>query len=122
MPQFTESSTRYYWGNITDGVFSWETAWPVSSTRLGYGGYFAGDVAPDVQVIAAAKSHNNHGYMMGLSTIQYKNAYGANVYRAGELNMPRRMDNILKMAIQPDYIQVLTWVSRLCRLPVSHAY
>ncbi|KAH8903098.1 hypothetical protein BR93DRAFT_941010 [Coniochaeta sp. PMI_546] len=99
----------YYWGNITDGIFSWETAWPVSSTRLGYGGYFAGDVAPDVQVIAAAKSHNNHGYMMGLSTIQYKNAYGANVYRAGELNMPRRMDNILKMAIQPDYIQVLTW-------------
>jgi glucan endo-1,3-alpha-glucosidase len=103
---------RYYWGNITDGIFSWETAWPISSTRLGYGGWYAGDVTVDKQVIGAAKSRNK-GYMIGLSALQYKNSYGANVYRGGELNLPTRMEGILNMEIQPDYVQIITWVSTL---------
>jgi glucan endo-1,3-alpha-glucosidase len=48
--------------------------------------------------------------MMGLSMLQYKDAYGANVYRGGELNLPKRMEGIMGMPIQPDYVQVITWV------------
>lgn len=108
MHSIANNLRRYYWGNVTDGVSSWESAWPVSSTRLGFGGAYAGDVGPDNTVIAAAKSRGK-GYMMGLSTLQYKDAYGANVYRGGELNLPKRMEGILGMPIQPDYIQVITW-------------
>lgn len=100
---------RYYWGNITEGLFSWESAWPVSSTRPGYGGIHAGDVSTDVPVLKQAKSRGK-GYMMGLSTLQYKDSYGANVYRGGELNLPKRMEAILFMTEQPDYIQIITWV------------
>jgi len=52
---------------------------------------------------------NNQSYMMPLSTLQYKNAYGANVYRAGDLNLPIRMEKILAMDDPPDFVQVITW-------------
>lgn len=37
--------------------------------------------------------------------------YGTNVYRAGGLNLPLRMQNILSMSPQPDFVEIITWVS-----------
>ncbi|KAF5715887.1 ferric reductase Fre2p [Fusarium mundagurra] len=48
-------------------------------------------------------------FMMPISMLQYKNAYGANLYRRGEMNVVKRMENILSMDPQPDIIQILTW-------------
>ncbi len=67
-----------------------------------------GDISPDIPVIEAAQARGK-GYMMALSTLQYKDSYGANVYRAGDLNMPIRMENILNMSPQPDFVQIITW-------------
>lgn len=36
--------------------------------------------------------------------------YGANLYRRGEMNMVKRMQNILSINPQPDIVQLLTWV------------
>ncbi|CAM1506137.1 Fc.00g057780.m01.CDS01 [Cosmosporella sp. VM-42] len=91
-----------YWGGVVDGVFSWESAWPnVGNTN-------AGDISLDQTVVAGTKSHGK-SYMMPLSTLQYKNAYGVNLYRQGGLNFPIRMKNILSMGNQPDFVQVITW-------------
>lgn len=45
--------------------------------------------------------------------LQYKNSYGANIYRAGEENLPLRMSNILDMDDRPDFTQILTWVRHI---------
>lgn len=45
----------WYWGNIVDGLFSWESAWPY---RAGYGGAYAGDITPDVKVLEGATNHS----------------------------------------------------------------
>lgn len=113
MPDFDETEGYYdaadgwwaYWGPIVDGIFSWESAWP---ERGGFGGKTPGDVTVDVPVIEGAHKRNKM-YMMGLSPLQYKNSYGANVYRPGDLNMPKRMVNILAMDPQPDFVQFQTW-------------
>ncbi|KAL2047720.1 hypothetical protein N7G274_000762 [Stereocaulon virgatum] len=94
-----------YWGNVVDGLFSWEAAWPAIG---GLGGSYPGDVSPDLPVIAGAYSHSK-SYMIALSTLQFKDAYGTNIYRAGDLNLPTRMQNILNMTNQPDFVQVITW-------------
>ncbi|PYI22706.1 hypothetical protein BO99DRAFT_429649 [Aspergillus violaceofuscus CBS 115571] len=113
MPDFDETDGYYeaadawwdYWGDVVDGIFSWETSWP---ERKGFGGLTAGDVSVDVLPMAGAHNRSKP-YMMGLSPLQYKNAYGANVYRQGDLNLVKRMDNILNMDPQPDYVQFITW-------------
>lgn len=76
----------------------------------GYGGNYPGDIGQDTVVIEAAKAHG-HSYMMGLSTLQYKDSYGTNVYRGGGENLPLQMSFILGMKPAPDYIQIITWVS-----------
>jgi len=96
-----------YWGPVVDGLFSWESSWPL---RVGKGGMFPGDVSPDVKVMRGTAEHGK-SYMIGLSPLQYKNAYNTNVYRAGANNLPERMRNILRMSPQPDYVQAITWVS-----------
>lgn len=113
MPDFDETKGYYeaadgwweYWGPVVDGIFSWETAWP---ERGGFGGKFAGDVSIDVTMAKSAAKHKKM-YMMGLSPLQYKNAYKAHVYRQGDLNLPKRMINILQMDPQPDFVQFQTW-------------
>ncbi|PYI11000.1 hypothetical protein BO78DRAFT_304565 [Aspergillus sclerotiicarbonarius CBS 121057] len=113
MPDFDETDGYYkaadawwdYWGDVVDGIFSWETAWPA---RKGYGGLTAGDVSVDMLPMAGAHNRSKP-YMMGLSPLQYKNAYGTNVYRQGDLNLVKRMENILQMDPQPDYVQFITW-------------
>lgn len=37
--------------------------------------------------------------------------YDTNIYRVGELNLPKRMENILRMSPAPDYVEIQTWVS-----------
>ncbi|KAI2620511.1 glycoside hydrolase family 71 protein [Hypoxylon sp. NC1633] len=89
------------WGDAVDGVFSWETAWPetsetpvnVSSTR---------DEAVKSAADAAGKA-----YMMGLSSLQYKHCCGDSWYRAGETNLPERMEQILSLS--PEFTEVITW-------------
>ncbi|KAI1374327.1 glycoside hydrolase family 71 protein [Hypoxylon crocopeplum] len=89
------------WGDAIDGVFSWETSWPdtsdtpvnVSSTR-------------DAAVKSAADSADK-AYMMGLSSLQYKHCCGDSWYRAGETNLPERMEQIL--SVSPEFTEVITW-------------
>ncbi|KAI1395445.1 glycoside hydrolase family 71 protein [Hypoxylon fuscum] len=89
------------WGDAVDGVFSWETSWPdtsetpvnVSSTK---------DQAVKQAADAAGKA-----YMMGLSSLQYKHCCGDSWYRAGETNMPERMEQILSLS--PEFTEVITW-------------
>lgn len=94
-----------YWGGVVDGLFSWEAAWP---ERAGYGGAYPGDVGPDAPVAAGAEARGKD-YMVGLSALQYKDAYSTNLYRAGELNMPERMKNVLEMTPKPEYAEFITW-------------
>ncbi|KAB2575988.1 Glucan endo-alpha-glucosidase Agn1 [Lasiodiplodia theobromae] len=94
-----------YWGGVVDGLFSWEAAWP---ERAGLGGAFPGDTGPD-EVVSKAAEARGKDYMIGLSPLQYKDAYNTNLYRPGELNLPERMKNILKMNPAPEYAQVITW-------------
>lgn len=113
IPNFDETSGYYtadpgwyaYWGGMVDGTFSWESAWPI---RSGKGGRFPGDISPDL-VVQKEMTQYNKSYMIPLSTLQYKNSYGANVYRAGDLNLPVRMESILEMESPPDFIEIISW-------------
>ena len=53
---------RAYWGDIVDGIFSWEANWPARVP--GYGGNYPGDVSPDVVVQKGAIAHGKL-YMIG---------------------------------------------------------
>lgn len=66
--------SRYYWGDVVDGIFSWESAWP---ERMGVGGLFPGDVSVDLLPLKGAHAHNAP-YMMGLSPMQYKDSVSRN--------------------------------------------
>lgn len=104
------SATTGWWskyGDLVDGLFSWESLWP-QDPKVGIGAAFAGDTSLDEIVISGSAAHNKT-YMVGLSTLQYKDAYGANYYREGGLNLPVRIENILKMSPSPDFAQILTW-------------
>jgi len=61
------------------------------------------------EMVQGAALANERGYMMGLSSLQYKNSYGANVFRQGGLTLPARMVNIMGMPAGPDYIEIQTW-------------
>ncbi|KAJ4235468.1 hypothetical protein NW757_013509 [Fusarium falciforme] len=94
-----------HWGQVVDGLFSWESAWPL---REGKGGAFPGDIGPDMPLIKGMKTYKKK-YMIGLSPLQYKDSYDTNVYRAGDLNLPTRMQNILANRDDIYYVNVLTW-------------
>ncbi|KAM0470410.1 hypothetical protein ACHAPX_009940 [Trichoderma viride] len=110
IPDFDDTQGYYdaatgwwdYWGDVVDGLFSWESTWPLP------GATNDGDISRDQIVINGAKAHNK-SYMMGLSLQQYKDSYGGNWYRKGDLNLPRRMANILTMNPQPDFVEIITW-------------
>ncbi|MCJ1312879.1 hypothetical protein MMC25_006555 [Agyrium rufum] len=121
IPDFDETGGYYgdessiegwydYWGPVVDGVFSWESAWPQRGNPSPgtVGGAYPGDIGPDLSVQAGA-IQNNKGYMMGLSSLQYKDAYGSNVFRPGDLNLVVRIENILNMSPRPSWIIVQTW-------------
>lgn len=92
-----------YWGDVVDGLFSWESAWPeIGSTTP------QGDVSQDVTVMKGATSHSK-GYMIAVSALQYKDSYNTNEYRPGSLNLPNRMANVLAMSPQPEYAEIITW-------------
>ncbi|CAF9933479.1 MAG: hypothetical protein ALECFALPRED_005605 [Alectoria fallacina] len=94
-----------YWGNLVDGLFSWEAAWPVVGDSNSAD---CGSMSPDIPVINGALNHGK-SYMIALSTLQYKDAYGTNLYRPGGLTLPIRMNNILGMASQLDFVEIITW-------------
>ncbi|KAK0645359.1 hypothetical protein DIS24_g7965 [Lasiodiplodia hormozganensis] len=90
------------WDDVIDGLFNWEAAWPergLSTTP---------SIAADKVQIDSTNSQNKT-YMIGLSMLQYKNSYGANIYRAGEENLSWRIHNILNMTSTPAFAQLLTW-------------
>lgn len=60
-------SHRDYWGDVVDGIFSWETSWP---ERKGFGGLYAGDVSVDVLPMAGAHNRSKP-YMMGKLILLY---------------------------------------------------
>ncbi|CAD6580185.1 MAG: hypothetical protein ASARMPRED_009379 [Alectoria sarmentosa] len=94
-----------YWGDLVDGLFSWEAAWPVVGDSNSAD---CGSLSPDIPVIDGASNHEK-SYMIALSTLQYKDAYGTNLYRPGGLTLPIRMNNILGMASQLDFVEIITW-------------
>ncbi|THH27350.1 hypothetical protein EUX98_g6839 [Antrodiella citrinella] len=99
----------YYWGEVCDCVFSWDAAWERRPGQTA-GSDGPGTIEVDQTVMNGAKSQNpSRNYMMGLSSLQYKNAYDTNVYRAGGLTLATRMENILNMSPTPDYVVVITW-------------
>ncbi|KAL6716890.1 hypothetical protein ACLMJK_004802 [Lecanora helva] len=101
----TASGWWSYWGGLVDGLFSWESAWPaVGDTDLSS----IGAVSLDMPVINASVA-NKKGYMIALSSLQFKDSYNTNLYRAGDLNLPVRMSNILSMNPQPDFVEMITW-------------
>ena len=56
-----------YWGDVVDGLFSWDAAWPPSSSLSGT---YPGDVSPDLPVIKGAVAHDK-GYMIGLCHVRF---------------------------------------------------
>ncbi|OTB02641.1 glycoside hydrolase family 71 protein [Hypoxylon sp. CI-4A] len=89
------------WGDVVDGVFTWETAWPLTSdTPVNVSS------SQDESVKSAADAAGK-AYMMGLSSLQYKHCCGGSWYRAGETNLPERMEQILSVA--PEFAEVMTW-------------
>ncbi|PYI31898.1 hypothetical protein BP00DRAFT_446129 [Aspergillus indologenus CBS 114.80] len=91
MPDFDETNGYYeaadawwdYWGDVVDGIFSWETSWP---ERKGFGGLTAGDVSVDVLPMAGAHNRSKP-YMMGLSPLH----------------------TVQMSTGKPDYVQFITW-------------
>ncbi|KAM0547281.1 hypothetical protein ACHAPJ_010416 [Fusarium lateritium] len=94
-----------HWGQVVDGLFTWESAWPM---RKGKGGAYPGDIGPDLPLMKGCKA-NDKKYMIPLSPLQYKDSYGANLYRAGDVNLPTRMENILAHRDDIYYIDIMTW-------------
>ncbi|KKY13213.1 putative glycoside hydrolase family 71 [Diplodia seriata] len=90
------------WGFMIAGLFSWESTWPARGQES-TPALVAVDEKPDWT------QERDKAYMIGLSMLQYKNSYGANIYRAGEENLPLRIQNILNMPDQPEFTQILTW-------------
>ncbi|KAF4337940.1 glycoside hydrolase family 71 [Fusarium beomiforme] len=102
-PGFWESHPAWwdYWGELIDGASVWESAWPeVHGTN-------EGDLSRGIKVVGPLQ-RKGKTFMVPISMLQYKNAYGANLYRRGEMNVVKRMENILSMDPQPDIIQLLT--------------
>ncbi|KAK2773607.1 glucan endo-alpha-glucosidase agn1 [Colletotrichum kahawae] len=107
IPDF-DKTTGYYEshpGDLVDGLFSWESAWP---ERDGYGSRSPGDVSLDLSIAQGAHNHSKL-YMVPLSFLQYKNSYNVSVYRAGLQALPMRMEGILDQMDQADFVQYLTW-------------
>ncbi|EQB48340.1 hypothetical protein CGLO_12428 [Colletotrichum gloeosporioides Cg-14] len=113
IPDFDKTTGYYeshpgwweYWGDLVDGLFSWESAWP---ERDGYGSKSPGDVSLDISIAQGAHNHSKL-YMVPLSLLQYKNSYNVSVYRAGLHALPMRMKGILDQMDQADFVQYLTW-------------
>ncbi|KAI1157890.1 glycoside hydrolase family 71 protein [Nemania serpens] len=105
-------SSQYYtnpsaylssYNSIVDGYFSWESAWPQSTSGRPENVSSVGDTAVMNFAHASGKT-----YMMGLSPLQFKHCCGGNYYyRVGESNLGQRMSQILQL--QPDYTEVITW-------------
>lgn len=59
-----------YWGDVVDGLFSWESSWP---SLDGDGSELPGSTALDAKVLQGTASRGK-SYMIGISPLQYKNA------------------------------------------------
>ncbi|RYC62407.1 hypothetical protein CHU98_g3799 [Xylaria longipes] len=90
------------WGDVVDGVFSWETNWPDASETPGTNVSSARD-----EVVKKAADTAGKTYVMGLSTFQYKHCCGDSWYREGEATLPERMNQILQLS--PEFTEVITW-------------
>ncbi|KAJ7832046.1 glycoside hydrolase [Mycena olivaceomarginata] len=95
-----------YWGPIVDCVFSWDAAWPVRPGPGNQGSASQGSDEIDVAVMTAATKRGK-AYNMPLSTLQYKDSYGTNIYRPGDLTLVKRMENILRL--QPQFVTIISW-------------
>ncbi|KAI0506922.1 glycoside hydrolase family 71 protein [Xylaria bambusicola] len=90
------------WGDVVDGVFSWETNWPDVADTPGANVSSTRDEAVKNAADAAGKT-----YIMGLSPLQYKHCCGDSWYRNGETTLLERMDQILQLS--PEFTEVITW-------------
>jgi glucan endo-1,3-alpha-glucosidase len=111
VPMFDQSEGYYtnpeafwnYWANTLDGSFSWEQAWPGTSDT-----HSNVSTVADERVMGVAHGLGKD-YMMGLSSLQYKHFQGSHWFRAGDVVLPERMEQILALADKPEYVQVQTW-------------
>ena len=116
------------WGDIVDGAFNWETAWPAAGDTPANVSSTA-DEAFQQAAVAAGKD-----FMMckptpmiplpeatradpgkAISPLQYKHLDSNHYYRIGEGNLPERMTQIL--ALGPELVEFITWVMTLHTQP-----
>ena len=94
------------WGDIIDGAYSWESAYPApGNTPVNE------SISEDVTVMNAMHSAKKT-YMVPFSTLQYKHWPQDNLhyYRVGESNLPQRMTEILALGSSgPDFAEYITW-------------
>ncbi|KAI1848594.1 hypothetical protein JX265_011552 [Neoarthrinium moseri] len=91
------------WGGVVHGIFSWETTWPSTSDTTSN----VSTSQDDAIMTSAHKAGKS--YMIGLSSLQYKHWSGNHWYRAGEVNLPERMTQILALHTLPEFVEILTW-------------
>ncbi|KND86300.1 Mutanase [Tolypocladium ophioglossoides CBS 100239] len=101
-PGYSNPQTWFQtWGKVVDGVFGWETAWPTQGTT-------PANVSIDFDTAVQNEARaNSKTYMAPMSSLQFKACCGGHYYRVDEINLPQRMELLLKM--QPDFVEVLTW-------------
>ncbi|KAI0536786.1 glycoside hydrolase [Xylaria digitata] len=100
---YSEPQTFFQnWGDVIDGVFSWETNWPDVSDSPGGNVSSARDQAVKTAADAVRKT-----YIMGLSSLQYKHCCGDSWYRNGETTLLERMNQILR--VSPEFVEAITW-------------
>ncbi|RAH67264.1 uncharacterized protein BO66DRAFT_283387, partial [Aspergillus aculeatinus CBS 121060] len=93
------------WGNLTDGLFSWESAWPSLGQQASNQTGGLGGIARD-QVVIDAAARQGASYMIPLSLMQYKNSNdGPEGHYLGNLwpeqNGDAALNNYANMTIWP---------------------
>ncbi|PYH82597.1 hypothetical protein BO82DRAFT_431525 [Aspergillus uvarum CBS 121591] len=97
----------YYWGNLTDGLFSWESAWPALGQDAADQSGGVGGVARDQVIIDKAAETEGASYMIRGPELD---AYSANVYRQGETNFMQRLHDILEIESDAlEFVEYITW-------------
>lgn len=103
--EYSSDPTEFLYGvrDVVNGTLSWETAWPPGGSTTPLSSLL------DSSIISA--SHDlDKTYIAPLSALQFKDMkpYGF-YYRRGGVSLARRMEQILEMPEQPDYVELISW-------------
>ena len=100
----------------------------INATKAHQKGYMIGQCeildAEILSVLTIASSEFSSVQRLGKSFmtellagfLTQRSQFDTNIYRAGDLNLPVRMANILGMSPQPDFVEIITWVGHCTNL------